>query len=373
MGKKKRDGSNISPMYCLISYIINGPLLTLVYITFLFITITGRTYRQSIMILILLVSGSCIIGGCIRWRKCMTMLGIVEDVLVGIGIYTAVSYIKYYSQIILVVGLVCFSLIITISYFYLSKKYKGINIFKIRDTKKRKRIIDNRLLKTFTVSYLVLSLGTLVIEIPIIYNRFVNMCIISSAETKESKDEDSEVSSLENIQKDKAKDERMRQIVKIENDDTFEIPVKEKLDVAQAIIDDSGEKLGTPFPVTAVIDDLDENTLASYSKDTRTIRIDKEFIEEGSSEEFLKTCLHESYHAYQVALTDVYNKLSEEDKGLQIFDDCPIYIYEMENYESGENHEKYYNQWLEVRARDYAEYSCERYHTEIGEFLNSNQ
>ncbi len=373
MNKKTKDKSSITPAQCLIYYFFWGSMLSTIYKNLIFITISGFTTKQSTIVFLMCIVCSCIIGGKIRWRKCMTMLGVAEDVLIGLGVYTVVSYIRYYTQIILIVGFICIALILSVAYLCLSHKYKGSSIFRIKHRNKRNRIIKNRLLHIFAISCFILSLGALAIDYPITYNRLANNGIISSAEAEASKDNDQEISSLENTQKNKAKEERMKQIAKIENDDTFEIPVKEKLDVVQAIINDSGEKLGTPFPVTAVIDDLDENTLASYCRDTRTIRFDKDFIEEGSSEDILNTTLHESYHAYQVALTDFYNKLSEEDKGLQIFDDCPIYIYEMENYESGEDHDKYYNQWLEVRARDYADYACERYHAEIEEYLNSNQ
>lgn len=101
-----------------------------------------------------------------------------------------------------------------------------------------------------------------------------------------------------------------------------------------------------------------ETVLGYYSEDDYTISIRKELLDM-PREKVLNALLHETHHAYvhmAVESVDWTDKNVKKNKNLRFYKELLRYKQGMENYVSAEeDEESYYNNPLEVSAREYAQ------------------
>lgn len=80
----------------------------------------------------------------------------------------------------------------------------------------------------------------------------------------------------------------------------------------------------------------------------------------------LTSVAHESYHAYQHRMVEVYKTTEEQEKKLLIFRKIEKYNKEMNNYKSGKvDYEAYYNQTMEADARAYGKERTRYYYDKL--------
>ena len=101
-----------------------------------------------------------------------------------------------------------------------------------------------------------------------------------------------------------------------------------------------------------------ETLMGYYSDQYYTISIREEMFDM-PREEVLDTLLHETHHAYvykAVQSVDWNDKNIEENKELRLYKDLQLYKQGIDNYLSADvDPDSYYNNPIEVAAREYAE------------------
>ncbi len=113
--------------------------------------------------------------------------------------------------------------------------------------------------------------------------------------------------------------------------------------------------INAPSVYTGIID---EGTSAGYNPEKNSICIDYSWLKTADLMSSVDCIAHESYHAYQTKLINLYNNLSNEDKKLKMLSDnhIPEYVENSLNYISPDDkdYSEYLSQALEVDARAFA-------------------
>lgn len=362
-----KDLSTISSFQCVLEHVYWVFIVFICYNNIIFVSLDGMSASKSKLILIICMVISSVIGTVIRWNKYMTTRAVFADVMIGIGIYTILAYRKYYPKwigtIIAVLVLLC--ALYTVLIFI--RKYKGIAISKISNIRKKRFVIKNRLLKAFNGTSLAAGVMLTVLLVPITYNRIFNGGIlVANAVVREA---------AEGFDKDYTENEfsltaNIDVISKIRTPETWEpLSADEKLEVLQRICDCEANYFGIETPVAVVMNELDEHILGEYNNFERRITINRIHLENCKPEEILNTILHEYYHHWQYTLINLWLNASESDKKLRVFEHCEEYLNELANYQderdSFEEYVRYYTQYLERDARQYAAQTVKEYYDEI--------
>ena len=133
---------------------------------------------------------------------------------------------------------------------------------------------------------------------------------------------------------------------------------EEKKNLFQQLIDLECTYWGIE-PVGLVVEEYESETLMGYYVDEGyTISIREEMFDL-PREEVINTLLHETHHAYVhelVESVDWGDKNVEKNKNLRIYKELYKYKEGIENYISAEtDYDSYYNNPIEVAAREYAD------------------
>lgn len=118
-------------------------------------------------------------------------------------------------------------------------------------------------------------------------------------------------------------------------------------------------------PVGLMIEEYESETLMGYYRDEEYIISIREEMFDFPRDEVINTLLHEIHHAYVYKLVesvDWGDKNIEENKNLRIYKELYQYKEGIENYISAEtDYDSYYNNPIEVAAREYAEERTDNY------------
>lgn len=156
------------------------------------------------------------------------------------------------------------------------------------------------------------------------------------------------------------------QIALLRNDNWSTLDTVSKVQVLQTIADMEQSKLGIPFRMTVIVEDLPGNELGCYKDDTKTISIDEKHLALSSQWRVVITVCHESYHCYQHRLVQVYHQADATLKELPCFGKAKQYEYELCNYVNGDDDmDTYSEQALEIDAREYAEKAAYEYYQQV--------
>ena len=149
------------------------------------------------------------------------------------------------------------------------------------------------------------------------------------------------------------------------------LTVQEKLDLLQVICDYECEFVLGCDPVE-IYSGLTrgEGVWGAYSNHTKSFIISQKLLKYGNVEDVLDTALHETRHAYQYSLVDMYFSLQphiqDEYKNLLPFQQAQDFAQEIHNYCSGEeDYEEYYNQDLEMDSREWATKRLREYYLQF--------
>lgn len=141
--------------------------------------------------------------------------------------------------------------------------------------------------------------------------------------------------------------------LKLLEDDTWkDLSSQERLQVLQVITDIETVNLGLPGTIQVMGGMLEEGACGQYNHGRRLITIDLDHLFKANSGECLETVIHEVYHSYQRYLCDSYNALAAEYQNLKLYDEVRLLAENFENYI--DDGERYYDQPVEITARNYA-------------------
>ena len=131
----------------------------------------------------------------------------------------------------------------------------------------------------------------------------------------------------------------------------------ERRDTLQEVLDIECAYLGLPHPLTVSVIEMNrESVHGSYSHSKHRVNINTNIFSSASPEYLLSVLLHEVYHSFEYACSDLWKTSSPSYRNLQLFDKAVIYDYESTHYISGEeDYRGYYNQHMEADSRAYAE------------------
>ena len=150
-------------------------------------------------------------------------------------------------------------------------------------------------------------------------------------------------------------DQNLDVLQKIEEDKWEVLSVNEKMNVLNTIVSIEKEELGIPYALNVTEEKLSEGLVAQYHPLSNTIKIDKDYMNDCTSDEVVDSICHEVYHAYQNCLVELYENSSMEYRNLVVFKSVPEYKKEFTQYKDGMDEIfDYYMQTCECDARAYA-------------------
>ena len=322
------------------------------YKRLLFKKLPNCTYFDSLTILWLAIILFSFISLFIIYKKARNGLSIFASLLLPLEIYTAFAYYKFFPVLFTLV--LSFSIALTTIY--------SIMLFRMRIPKQnnRKTIIKYRINKWFCCCRIMLAVMLSILILPLATKTMFNVPLISSS--IQNKDEaDKNTWTIKN---------NIDELKKLYDQEWEVLSVQDKINVLQVVANIEARVLGISTELCMGARSMPEYTIGQYVIDTDKIYINIDKIDDCSAEEALNTVCHESYHAYQASLANVYNKLNDTDKNLKLFKEAQKYAENYENYYS--SGEKYYNQPLEIDAREYAENAVDDYYTKISEYLQDD-
>lgn len=159
----------------------------------------------------------------------------------------------------------------------------------------------------------------------------------------------------------------IRTLQALNDDDMWAaLELSEKLDVLQVLADSEACRLGIGHELRVGADVLDEGTLACYSEQRYLIILDTAFLERADPEKAVNSLCHEAFHAYEHRLAELYEVIPKGYRQLSKVQRFGQYRDEFLHYVNGDqNFYKYYTQAVEEDAREYGEWTAEKYLRQI--------
>lgn len=382
---KLKDKSTMSKGGYLFDHVLYGAIFAYDIYKILPLFVPIAYYNNSITRLVLCMVFTSLLGVIVSFNHNRTGLGVVVDIVAGMGFYTAFTVGQYTRGFIK--GLVLVTIVISII---------GILLIVCKKVKKKnriKQIMIARFLRSVqlvrrnvgvaaAVVILVIPIGLKVVQHDQLEKDYYEKVYAesnSSSETVNSRYKNFEVNE---IYGDEYKlSENIDTIKLIRDNDTFQsLNYEEKCEVIKAIICCEGRYLGL-CEINIEFKELKDEILGQYCHSTRTITINSKQIKDGSlsggsNKEVLNTCLHETRHAYQSLMGDLYAQVSPEQRNLLAFTEHGVgsWCNNIDNYHSDtsdiEGCVEYYNQPIEKDAREYATCESMEYFILIDELLN---
>ena len=128
---------------------------------------------------------------------------------------------------------------------------------------------------------------------------------------------------------------------------------EEKLRTLQTVCDIETHALGLPHALHVEEKELEEDTIAQYEDVSHNVYVNRSYLD-GRPRKLLDAMLHESYHAYQFSLVELYRASPPEYRNLAGIREAEQYRKEFENYEGGGDFDVYSSQLCEQKAEEYA-------------------
>ena len=303
------------------------------------------TYFDSLLILWLTVIIFSIISFFFIYERARNGLSIVASIMLPLEIYTVFAYYKFFSVLFTIV--LCSAILLVVLYSVLFFKMR------ISNNRNRKKVIGIRINKWVCGSRIILAITLSALVLPLATKTLLNKPLIASQSITEN-EADSDKWTFKN---------NVNELKKLRNSEWQELTVQEKVDVLQIVANIEAKALGISTKLSLGAKNMSEYTVGLYEKDTDKIYINIDSLVDCRADEALNTICHESYHAYQAKMAEVYNKLDENDKNLKLFEEAQKYAENYDNYYF--TGEKYYKQPLEVDAREYAKNAVEEYYAKI--------
>lgn len=307
----------------------------------LFKTIGNHTLFESKLILVLFLGLSILFGFLLQQKNRRNGFSIFMNTSIGYGVYTILTYWSYNPKIVF--WSIVFTAVLSITYAFLLFRKRTV----LTQTKFTK-------VKTFLGGVqAILTCGCVAI-----------IGIYTMRITLNSSIADSKISA--NTETGSADFE----VLSLLNEENWEsLSLDDRTSVLQHVANIERTNLGLPHELNVSIMPLENYKSGNYSDNTHSITISAADIMYNDPMDLVNTICHESYHAYEHRLIDMYESSTEQYEKLKVFEDIVEYRKEFNNYieysPALDNYVEYYYQLCEVDARDYADIREFEYYVSI--------
>lgn len=327
----------------------------------------GRWMQNPRMLLFSVVVTSCV-GLLITFEKRRTLGGIFANIFCGMGLYTFLIYIR-----LIPIHLCVYAGIVGVITVAGVCKVMGRRIMNVD---RRELIVKKRLLRSFLLlrkNCAVASLALLVLA-PLfcktIYkdnNALLDHYRYFSPQDCMIEETYGEKYSLQ---------ENLDTIKLIRKEETWkDLPLEKKHDVITACVYRQAKQLGVPFELNVQFkNDSDYSLWGYFSEKDKTIYFNDNNIRYCKALEALDVVLHETRHAFQFAMCDVYKQISKKQRALECFEGVNDWSNNFSYYVDGRteaDYINYLNQPLEVDAREYSKSHIPTFYEEIDHLLEA--
>ena len=360
-----KDESTIVPFESFFYHVLFGANAYVFYRIFMFAPLENHTMLYSKIILILCIGVASTVGTLIRWRKHMTFMAVLAEVVAGDGLYTMIAYGEFYQKRFRLIISLFLAWSVLYAFAALTRKVGGKSVWRMKRPEVRSLILRTRISRILHVSGLFFGVLMLLTIIPVGCRRSANKGIAQAREVTAS---DAGQGFSWNAEFDL--EHNIDTIEKIRDNERWKpLSLQEKLNVLQTIANCEENYFGMDYQIRVIVDDFEDGCVGTYSEEEKIVRIDRSYLQNGSAEEALNVILHEMYHAYEHRLIDLYLDASEEQRKLRVFWHCAEYLEELKDYKSdwedSESFLAYYNQYMEQDSRAYAEDAVIQYYYQI--------
>lgn len=335
-------------------------LVLLLYRSLLFLPMFTFDYRQSSLLLVSSVIFGVSVGVLLTHKHRRNQVSLVCNVILSYGIYYTLSlwFIDrtfLTNFVMLAAGLAAGYAILVISTYTIERVRGNLDVSIWRCLSSC--LLNCRTLIAFVLaSSIMFSIAKPLLGFPIL-EFHEDTVILDTASTQPEG---------ETISK------NMEAVLLLQEDRWSQLDAAERLYVMKVIADIEANYLGIP-KVSICTEVLDEHTFGHYNNSTRTITLNLSYLTTANAHTMLTTVCHESYHAYQYRLVELYEGLKAEDRDLLLFNEAAQYRDEFANYVDGsDNYYAYSRQWCEADSEEYAEDAVIDYYYRIEQHINEH-
>jgi len=314
----------------------------------LFKCVDGKSYYESSFLLWSLIIASALVCCFIIVKHNRNMVNVFVSTLLPLELYTIITYFCFFEKVILIILGVL--LVMLIAY--------GILMFarKIKNKERYYKIVLNRISKYVYFSRIMTVMFLSLIVAPIIFKAAIGQPLYQAKTHPIEATTENTYTIANNIET----------VCMLQETIWEGLTFDEKIEVLQVIANIEANYLGIPTELRVTADNLGVWILGQYRDSEHRISIDIDHLKNGTAHEVLETLCHEAYHGYEKRLTDLYGKLTEEERRLKLFTDAEEYTREFADYKTDEG---YYAQSVERDSRKYAKDAVNDYYSRIDKYL----
>lgn len=323
------------------------------YQSVLFTAIPGTTVRQSKLILWLLALALIAFGCILTMKRRRNDLSLFTNILLPYELYALVSYRTYLPGLVWTSALL--SCIVSLAFLILGMLPAAHRA--PQGSISRKRQIVHSLLGARTIA----AFCTLILIVPVSVSNIFRLGLMRTKTPVVSSASEAEEWTVEN---------KLDMLRLLWEDDWNALSPQQRLDVLGVVMNIEIRYLGLNHELYLKSSVLDGETAAHYEHKNHEIVIDIGQLKTASASSALNSLCHECYHAYQYQMIALYEAVPEEYRNMLLFQYVGSYMEETAHYSDGrEDWLDYYDQTLEIQARQYAELAVADYYGRIREYL----
>ena len=324
------------------------------YNSILFRCLGTHSFMESKWILAGCVVGCCAVGIFLQWRKRRNSFSLFANLAAGYGIYAVATYLPVHKKLIVTILLIAAILALAYSALVFCRK--------IKNKKKRKKIIIRRLKFAGIGVKNIVCVGLAVIMGTIVFNSIFGIGIIRPS-VSAARQSDIDRWTIDN---------NLDTLSLLEEERWKTLTVEEKLGVLQTIANIEQRYMGLPNELNVGAENLREGWVGYYSDSNHAVIVSMDSLLNDSSYEVVRIVAHEAYHSLQHRMVDAYDEASEEMKTLILFRNASVYKEEFADYTDGlKDFCGYYSQQCESSARTYSKSAADDYFERINEYLKA--
>lgn len=139
----------------------------------LFVTLPRLSAIQSRLILVFAIILISLVFSIPRWKRNRTQIAVIEDVIIGLGMYIITAYWRFYKNWFTIIIIILSFTTFIVSVCVWLPKYKGQHIFNIENRCTKKRVFKSRFLRMSNLTSLIITVCMLILSGPIIYNKIM--------------------------------------------------------------------------------------------------------------------------------------------------------------------------------------------------------
>ena len=352
--EKKEKINELSRSYivsCIVCHVFWGGIFWFWNRVFLFRCLEGKTLLQSKLFLLGMVLGGAALGFIIDLMYFKAGKNPFYNVIIGFGVYTALTYISL-RRTLIIIALVPSLVLATL--FTIRVMCRPIG-----DKSHKSKIIGKRIYRAMAGSKAIFALGLgsicVILGLSVILQGYSIAPTVNPAKYSELMDW-----TVTN---------RIEDLVCLTDDEFVDIAVEKKLDIAQIVANIEEARLGIPHEINVVASKPAQKkttVLGYYNEAQHLIVINDEYLLHCNAKNLLDTVCHECYHAFQYRMLDEF-QFEEDGEPTQLNFVSDIYSIEFEHYVSGDKL-SYYTQPCEISASEYAQLETIRIMSEIEEY-----